>query len=275
MKPHAIFLDIDGTLVFQGKISNRVKEAISLARKNGHYVFLCTGRTILGAQSIPPIELDGAIISAGGYVTVQEKVIHHSWMKKELVQKSIDIFERYHIQYTLEADYGTYCDIGAMEEFFRSFQADMDNSEFERMKQEMTLALNLQPLEVYKKNPVPIQTICFYVPGKHLLDTIKPLLSDFFFILHGVSEDVYNCEINRKDADKGIGIQRILDYLNIPLERSIGFGDGMNDLSMIQTCGRGVAMGNANEGLKQVADSVCESVQEDGIYHELKRLGII
>lgn len=275
MKPHAIFLDIDGTLVFQGQISEKVKFALSQARQNGHYVFLCTGRTILGAKSIPSIELDGAIISAGGYVEVQGNVIHHSWMEKELVQKSIHIFDQHKIPYTLEADEATYCDLDSAEAFFRSFQPDMDNSEFERMKREMTQALNLKSIQIFKEKPVPVQTICFYVQGKEVLEEIKPLLSDFFFILHGQNNDMYNCEINRKDVDKGVGIRQILDYLQIPIERSIGFGDGMNDLSMIQTCGRGVAMANANPGLKQVADAICESVQEDGIYHELKRLGII
>ncbi|MBQ0065464.1 MAG: HAD family hydrolase [Firmicutes bacterium] len=275
MKPYAVFLDIDGTLVFQDQISNRVKEAIQQARSNGHFVFLCTGRTILGANSIPPIELDGAVISAGGYVEVQGKVLHHSWMKEELVQKAISLFEENHITYTLETDHATYLDEESMNAFILSFNADMDNSEIERMKAEMSQALNFQPLKDFKDKPVPVQTICFFVHSKDTLEKIKPELSDFYFILHGVSGDDYNCEINRTDADKGVGIQRILDYLQIPKERSIGFGDGMNDLAMLQTCGRGVAMGNANPGLKEVADAVCESVQEDGIYHELKRLGII
>ncbi|MDO4467690.1 MAG: HAD family hydrolase [Bacillota bacterium] len=275
MKPHAIFLEIDGTLVFQGQISKKVQEAISMARKNGHYVFLCTGRTKLGSQNIPSIELDGAVMSAGGYVEVQGNVIHHSWMREKLLQQAMDVFEKYDIPYTLEADLSTYCDIDSVDHFIRSFQADMNNSEFERMKQEMTQVLNLQSIDTFKQSPVPVQTICFYVQGKEVLEKVKEELSDFTFILHGQSEDLYNCEINRKDADKGKGILQVLEYLQIPLERSIGFGDGMNDVSMIQTCARGVAMGNANPLLKEIADSVCESVQEDGIYHELKRLGII
>lgn len=65
-----------------------------------------------------------------------------------------------------------------------------------------------------------------------------------------------------------------MDYLNIPIEESICFGDSMNDYEMIKVCHHAVVMGNGTEELKKYATTVCKSVYDDGVYHELKRLGL-
>ena len=76
----------------------------------------------------------------------------------------------------------------------------------------------------------------------------------------------------KKGVNKGTGIIKVLEKLNISVDDSIGFGDSMNDLEMIETCGYSVVMDNGDEMLKRIADYVCESVENDGRYHELKRL---
>ena len=67
-----------------------------------------------------------------------------------------------------------------------------------------------------------------------------------------------------------VGIQKVLDYYQIDKENSYGFGDGTNDIDMIQYCGVGIAMGNAVQSLKDVADIVCQSIEEDGLENILK-----
>ena len=76
----------------------------------------------------------------------------------------------------------------------------------------------------------------------------------------------------KKGVNKGTGIIKVLEKLNISVDDSIGFGDSMIDLEMIETCGYSVVMDNGDEKLKRIADYVCESVENDGVYHELKRL---
>ena len=64
-------------------------------------------------------------------------------------------------------------------------------------------------------------------------------------------------------------------HLGIGLEECIAFGDGGNDMTILQTAGVGVAMGNAYEGVKAVADYVTTSVDEDGIRNAFIHFGII
>lgn len=65
---------------------------------------------------------------------------------------------------------------------------------------------------------------------------------------------------------KGTGVERVLDYFHLTKEEAIAFGDGTNDLEMLQAVGRGVAMGNATEDVKRISDDICGHVAEDGIY---------
>ena len=109
------------------------------------------------------------------------------------------------------------------------------------------------------------------------LEEAKKLLGDrFTFVVHpfGNKGGCINGEIIPKGIDKGRGMKLVCDYYGIDLKDTIAFGDSMNDYEMLKTAGTGVAMGNACEQLKAAADLVCESVQEDGIYHALKRMGL-
>ncbi len=65
---------------------------------------------------------------------------------------------------------------------------------------------------------------------------------------------------------KDVGIRRTLAHFHLDAAQALAFGDGDNDIEMLREVGCGVAMGNASEGLKAVADEVCASVSEDGIY---------
>lgn len=68
-----------------------------------------------------------------------------------------------------------------------------------------------------------------------------------------------------------MGLSAIIARHGIKIEETMAFGDGGNDMSIIKKSGIGVAMGNANEPLKDVADYITDSVDEDGIYKALKR----
>lgn len=77
------------------------------------------------------------------------------------------------------------------------------------------------------------------------------------------------------DGSKGVGVQKVLDYFHIKNEQAIAFGDGGNDIEMLQTVGTGVAMGNATDDVKAAADTVCGNVSDDGIYYYCKNHGLL
>ena len=83
------------------------------------------------------------------------------------------------------------------------------------------------------------------------------------------------CDIIPCNGGKDIGIQKILDYFNFSKEEAMAFGDGGNDISMLKYVGTGVAMGNAKDDVKAIADYITDSVQEDGIVSALKHFEIL
>ncbi|EXI62329.1 COF family hydrolase [Mannheimia granulomatis] len=85
----------------------------------------------------------------------------------------------------------------------------------------------------------------------------------------------YAVDILRKENSKARGIKDVLERLNIDIESSMAFGDGINDLEMLPTVGFGVAMGNGEPELKAVADFVTKPIEEDGILYALETLGVI
>jgi hydroxymethylpyrimidine pyrophosphatase-like HAD family hydrolase len=83
------------------------------------------------------------------------------------------------------------------------------------------------------------------------------------------------CEVTRADINKGAAILGLCGYLGAPVSDTISFGDSMNDIMMIRTTGISVAMANAEQRVKDEADIICESCDDDGVAKELERLGLI
>ncbi len=273
----AIFIDVDGTLVDrEGNISLKVKDALKQLKENGHYVFVCTGRNRRGIDDL--IEyFDGAICSAGGYIEYHNKVIFQKFMSKEDIKEAREIFDQNHILYNLESTEMTFQADG-LDKLFVAGNIDEENmnSEKRRLIAEHNERFNAHSLQEYEQNPTGIYKMCFIAYHQEDLTEPQKLLSyKYNFIIHEMfSTDVINGEIIKKDTTKATAIEHIINELGVSQEDTICFGDSMNDYEMIKFCHHGVVMANGSQELKQYADSICESVDDDGIYHELKRLNL-
>ena len=69
------------------------------------------------------------------------------------------------------------------------------------------------------------------------------------------------------NCGKGNAVNAVLNYYGLSKDEAIAFGDGRNDIEMLEAVGTGVAMGNAIDEVKARADVICKSVEEDGVYH--------
>ena len=78
-----------------------------------------------------------------------------------------------------------------------------------------------------------------------------------------------------RGSSKSVGIDKMLEHFGIALDETMAFGDGGNDISMLQHAGIGVAMGNAGDEVKKVADYVTSSVDEDGVINALRHFGVL
>lgn len=74
------------------------------------------------------------------------------------------------------------------------------------------------------------------------------------------------------ESSKGIALKKLAEYLNIPISQTIAIGNDNNDLSMIQVAGIGVAVENATTELKQIADYITSSNDDDGVIKFLQVL---
>ena len=88
-------------------------------------------------------------------------------------------------------------------------------------------------------------------------------------------EDIKGADIVEKRNSKAKGLQFLCNYWETDIKNTYAFGDSMNDSGMIRCAGTGIAMGNACQELKGMADQVCGSVEEDGLYYEFEKLGLL
>ena len=82
-------------------------------------------------------------------------------------------------------------------------------------------------------------------------------------------------DIIPSNGGKGVSVGKMLEYFGLDRSEAMAFGDGNNDIEMLQAVGTGVAMGNASAQLKAVADAVCGDVTEDGIWQFCVEQGLI
>jgi len=271
-----IFLDIDGTLVAALTTPTpKVRRAIRQARAKGHLVFLCTGRNLpIIGPDILEIGFDGVIASAGGYVSVGDQVLFDSLLPEELVQECLTVFHNQGMFCRIETTEGIYTD-PQMEALLRSASPDPSNSELIRMQKEIESGIHIQKYENYPRNGA--YKLCFTSTDLDSVREARKLLSDRFdFVVHpyGGSTSCYNGEIIPKGIDKGRGIELVCCHFGADPKDAIAFGDSMNDAAMLERAGLSVAMGNACDELKALADVVCEDVAHDGVYQEFCRMGL-
>lgn len=277
MNKKLIFLDIDGTLVSaMSAPSALVKDAVRRARANGHKVFLCTGRNmpIIG-EDILEVGFDGVIASAGSHVEAEGRVLFDSILPEETIQECLSVFHGQGMYCRIETPEGIYTD-PQMEALLKSAKPDKANSELIRMQKEIEAGISIRPYEEYPGNGA--YKICFTSRDLASIERTKEFLGEkFVYAVHsyGESTSCFNGEIIPRGINKGKGIELICEYYHASLEDTVAFGDSMNDYEMMETAKISVAMGNACEELKHIADVVCEDVWKDGIYYEFRRLGVL
>lgn len=263
-----IFLDIDGTLTEPG--SNDPPEsaiwAIKEARAQGHLVFLCTGRNYNMLLPLLKYELDGIVASSGGYIECQKEVIYDCPMTEQQKQTAMCVLKDNGVYRTVECLDGSYTDEG-FKEFLRANAAEGSNSELLRWREQIEKSLNILPMNEYKGQPV--YKIVFMSRSKEqLAQPQKVLASDFEFCIQDENKHGFiNGEVVNRQFDKGKAIERVCNYLNIPLCDSFAIGDSMNDKEMLEAAGISICMQNGSENLKKLADDICPSVHENGIYN--------
>lgn len=273
-----LFLDIDGTLCEPGEqVSQVTIDALHRAQANGHKIFISTGRNIPSIQPfVLAIGFDGIIASAGGHIIADGAVLEDRKMPQELLDHALRTFDKHNVSYMLETDQGTYADV---EKHLKKWEKNLStaNSEMKRMMVQLLQGLGMLPLSEFDNQPV--YKICYIGDNEpEVLAAIGELGDEFETVLQDnmvPDQPRINGETMQKGVDKGVAVKHICAHYGVGLEDAIAFGDSGNDLPMLDVAGTAVVMGNAAPSIKAHATVVCESCKDDGIAHELERMGLI
>lgn len=276
MQKKIIFLDIDGTLTVLG--SNTPPEsalrAIRSARGQGHLVFLCTGRNYDMLKPLLSYGFDGVVASAGGYIRCGEQVIYDCPMTQSQQQLVLSTLEENGIFRTVECLDGSFTDDG-FKEFLKEHAGENGNSELLRWRKQVEEELNIRSMEEYAGQPV-YKVVVMSPDLERLKKAEKKLGQEFLFCIQDEEiHGIVNGELINRKFNKGKAVERVCEYLQIPVEDSIAFGDSMNDKEMMETAGHSVCMENGSEILKKLADEICPRVEQDGLFQAFSKLGFI
>ena len=252
-----VFFDVDGTITHHkdGSISNSTKEAIKALKNKGIRVVAATGRPLSMCEEIRELGIDTFITANGGYVKHNQEVIHKVPMDKNNLQ---EVFEFANTQNH------------ALSFFTEDFSMNgvKDTQILKALKE--TLSLNdypvINPLIYHQE----VYLMCLYASDEIVEKYIHKFPHLAFERWHPL---VLN--ILQEEVSKSLAVRKVLQYFDIDKSEAIAFGDGENDIDMLEIVGHGVAMGNGNEKLKMVADFVTKRSGEDGIEFALKKHGII
>jgi Cof subfamily protein (haloacid dehalogenase superfamily) len=109
------------------------------------------------------------------------------------------------------------------------------------------------------------------IDDPHVLDDLKQRMLDRFSSRLYISKSLpYFLEFASPDVTKAAGLEFLAEHLGFTRERTIAFGDGENDLELVDWASYGVAVDNADDRVKEIADFVCPSVDEQGVAQVLE-----
>lgn len=261
-----VAIDIDGTLInSKHEITVKTKEVIAEAKAQGIKIVIATGRPYPGVVKILK-ELN--LEEQGDYVITY----NGSLVQETDTQKAI-------------ASHGlSHDDFIEIEAMSRSLGVNLHTIDSEKI---YTANQHISPYTIHEASLVnmplyyrsvdqmtdDIEVVkMMMVADPEFLDTAIAKVPTWFTDKYSVSKSMpFYYEVLNKQANKGLALIELAEYLNIPIAETMAIGDNENDLEMIEAAGKGVAMANAVSKLKAAADLETVSNDEDGVAEAIKK----
>lgn len=260
-----IALDIDGTLTnSQKKISPPTKEALLEIQEQGYIVVIATGRPTGGVRDLADeLELDrfGSFVLSynGGNIT--------NWKTKEVIYRQELPKQTIPELHSFAVSKG----LGIITYENDTIVAGTDINKY------MQLEADITKLDIRKVDNFPEYinfpcTKCLISGEPEAVEAAeKELKKHYNSLLNIFRSEPFFLEIMPKGIDKAHSLLKLLSSLGLTAEQMICCGDGFNDISMIEVAGLGVAMENAQDLVKEAADYVTKSNDDNGILHVINK----
>lgn len=268
-----IALDLDGTVLnSKGKLSEETKEGLMTVMDNGVNVCIASGRAF---DSLPEevLEVPGikyAITSNGAaiYKTKNKELIKAYKLLADSVDLILSMSKKYK-RITFE------CFINGTAYADKAYINDP-----------LIVGDNVRSVEYIRKTRHQVDNIVEFISNnKENLDCMniifgdQDIRKDIIEEISSKTSDVYitsaspvMLEFSYKDCGKAAGLRFLSDYLGIDRDLIVAFGDADNDIDMIRFAGAGIALSNACQALKDEADYITLSNDEDGVLYALKNI---
>lgn len=268
--PHAVFVDIDGTLCdSRQRIPGSALDALAQVRNRGHRLFACTGRS---APEVYPrfwdVGFEGLVGGAGGYASVGDRVLVDERMPSEHVGLLTALWQELDAFYIWQGPDQMGPSEGYLDFFVpRAGKHPEDWIEY---------AQSITPF-ITDINSGAFTKVTAYVPPKKAsMERVTAALPDSYrAIIGSVGAAGYvPFEVVPAHLSKAVGIRAICEHVGIPLSHTVALGDSNNDVEAVATAAVGISIGDDCEALVDVADIVAPSVSEDGLAWALRAAGL-
>lgn len=253
----AVFFDVDGTLLCHGdtKIPSSARMVLAALRERGIRLFLATGRHPLEYPDFGGIVFDGYISINGQYCYRGDQVLY---------QNTIPMEDRQGLIRWLKGR-----DRACMFVQDRLIFANQVNDAVREYQDFVQLPLPPTAAPQRILNGPLFQVMPFVSPQEEL-DLLKAMPHCRATRWSHLCSDVIP-----REGGKAAGILRMLEHFGLAPAEAAAFGDGENDITMLQTVGLGIAMDGASAPVKAAADRIAPPPEQDGIAQALVDLGLI
>ncbi len=258
----AIFFDIDGTLVSmkQRRALPSTINALNKARENGVKIFINTGRNIYEGKGMAVLsdlpKFDGYVVMNGQRAFMSDgKELFAIPIPREDIETIVNVRKEFPFEASfMEKNYVYLSGINdKVERFFNSLHnIGTDCEDISRVLENEIFSVNYF-LEKHEEHLL-VDKLKYCEPVRW-----HPLVADLVV----------------KGGGKHKGIERVLEIFSFTKDEAMAIGDGGNDITMVQYAGVGVAMGNASDELKSIADYITTECEDDGIENALKHFNVI
>lgn len=257
----AVFFDIDGTLLSfkTHRISPLSLRALYALKEQGIKVFVASGRSFEQVNEVLDFPFDGYITSNGSYcLTAEGGLLERATLPKQDLHSLVNYFNsgQPHFSFSYMTDSGIYC----------NYWSESLTTHFELIHVQKPLKTPLSHL--LNENVYQLTAYVDADDESTLKEQVMPNCE--FTRWHELFADV-----NNKLYNKATGVKLMLDHYHMDRKETMAFGDGGNDLKMLQYVEHGVAMGSAIDEIKGKARYVTDSVDDDGVWNALVRLKVL
>lgn len=273
MKIRMICLDLDGTLLNEQKVlTEETKQALKEAIDKGIEIVPATGRALYGIpkeiRTFPGVRY--ALTANGARIVeiASDKILYEKLISKNDAKKVLNIMEQYD---TLREVY--FCGHGYVQEDMKErLDQFYENPEMlAYVKGTRKYVTDLHALIALEERGLDkMQAVFRKARDRDVL--WKHLQEETDLSVTGALKN--NVEVNAPQVHKGTGLAELARLLQIPMEEVMACGDGRNDIEMIRQAGIGVAMENGVRGLKEAADYITLTNDENGVAKAIRKFAL-